>query len=191
MQIGKKHSKTDLELLSLYKKRKDPEVIGELYKRHTGFVYAISMKYLKHEDACQDAVMGIFEELFEKLLLHEIHNFKSWLHTLTRNYCLLQLRSKGYSDKNTRLFGKEQTNFMEDDASLHQDSMWLENQLQTLEECIPKLKDEQQVCVELFYLKQKSYTDISEQTGYDLKKVKSYIQNGKRNLKIMMENKNE
>jgi RNA polymerase sigma-70 factor (ECF subfamily) len=41
----------------------------------------------------------------------------------------------------------------------------------------------------LFYLEQKCYKDIADLTGYDLNKVKSAIQNGKRNLKICMERK--
>lgn len=185
------HSKSDIELIKYYKLNDDPEIIGELFKRYTGFVFAISMRYLKNQDACNDAVMGIFEELFEKLKQHEISNFKSWLHTLTRNYCLLQLRSQQNTSRKNQVFEKEQKEFMEDTELVHQESDWLEEKLQLMEICIPKLKNEQKLCVELFYIEKKSYVDISEQTGFELKKVKSYIQNGKRNLKILMENYNE
>ncbi|HXK82632.1 MAG TPA: sigma factor, partial [Bacteroidales bacterium] len=98
MPNRKLHNKSDNDLLKLYNRNNDPEIIGVLFKRYTGFVFAISIKYLKNEDAAKDAVMGIFEELFEKLLKHEISNFKSWLHTLTRNYCLLKLRAQQYSE---------------------------------------------------------------------------------------------
>jgi RNA polymerase sigma-70 factor (ECF subfamily) len=191
MRLSKLNSKSDLELLVRYKQRKDPEIIGELFKRYTGFVYAICMKYLKDDSACNDAVMGIFEQLFEKLLQHEVHNFKSWLHTLTRNYCLLQLRGQNYANRNLQKLAKDNNVFMEHDLVMHQEDVPLENQLQLMEQCIPRLKDEQRICVELFYLEKKSYVEISEHTGYNVKKVKSYIQNGKRNLKIMMENYNE
>ncbi|HXK82633.1 MAG TPA: sigma factor-like helix-turn-helix DNA-binding protein, partial [Bacteroidales bacterium] len=110
---------------------------------------------------------------------------------LTRNYCLLKLRAQQYSESKTRVFGAEQKDFMEDDDILHQDKDWLETKLQLMEKCIPKLKHEQKQCVTLFYIEKKSYVEITEITGYNLKKVKSYIQNGKRNLKIMMENYNE
>ncbi|HRW20539.1 MAG TPA: sigma-70 family RNA polymerase sigma factor [Bacteroidales bacterium] len=191
MPNRKLHIKSDNDLLKLYNRNNDPEIIGVLFKRYTGFVFAISIKYLKNEDAAKDAVMGIFEELFEKLLKHEISNFKSWLHTLTRNYCLLKLRAQQYSESKTRVFGAEQKDFMEDDDILHQDKDWLETKLQLMEKCIPKLKNEQKQCITLFYIEKKSYVEITEITGYNLKKVKSYIQNGKRNLKIMMENYNE
>jgi RNA polymerase sigma-70 factor (ECF subfamily) len=59
-----------------------------------------------------------------------------------------------------------------------------------LEKCIETLGDEQKQCVKLFYLQEKCYKEITESTGFDMNKVKSYIQNGKRNLKICME-KNE
>jgi len=191
MPNRKLHIKSDNDLLKLYNRNNDPEIIGVLFKRYTGFVFAISIKYLKNEDAAKDAVMGIFEELFEKLLKHEISNFKSWLHTLTRNYCLLKLRAQQYSESKTRVFGAEQKDFMEDDGFLYQDKDWLESKLQLMEKCIPKLKNEQKQCITLFYIEKKSYVEITEITGYNLKKVKSYIQNGKRNLKIMMENYNE
>lgn len=191
MPNRKLHKKSDNDLLKLYNRNNDPEIIGVLFKRYTGFVFAISIKYLKNEDAAKDAVMGIFEELFEKLLKHEISNFKSWLHTLTRNYCLLKLRAQQYSESKTRVFGAEQKDFMEDDGFLYQDKDWLESKLQLMEKCIPKLKNEQKQCITLFYIEKKSYVEITEITGYNLKKVKSYIQNGKRNLKIMMENYNE
>jgi len=191
MPNRKLHNKSDNDLLKLYNRNNDPEIIGVLFKRYTGFVFAISIKYLKNEDAAKDAVMGIFEELFEKLLKHEISNFKSWLHTLTRNYCLLKLRAQQYSESKTRVFGAEQKDFMEDDDFLYQDKDWLESKLQLMEKCIPKLKNEQKQCITLFYIEKKSYVEITEITGYNLKKVKSYIQNGKRNLKIMMENYNE
>ena len=36
----------------------------------------------------------------------------------------------------------------------------------------------------LFYLEKKTYTEIMQETGFNFMQVKSYIQNGKRNLKL-------
>jgi len=58
--------------------------------------------------------------------------------------------------------------------------------LQQLPNAISNLNTEQRLCINLFYLKEKCYEEISMQTGYSLKQVKSYIQNGKRNLKIYL-----
>jgi RNA polymerase sigma factor (sigma-70 family) len=63
----------------------------------------------------------------------------------------------------------------------------LDQDMETLKKCIDQLKDEQKECIKLFYLEEKCYQEIAESTSYELKKVKSYIQNGKRNLRICMD----
>jgi RNA polymerase sigma-70 factor (ECF subfamily) len=62
---------------------------------------------------------------------------------------------------------------------------WLEWMGQSLEE----LGKEQKLCVILFYLEKRSYQEIALTTGYTLMQVKSYIQNGKRNLRLSIEKK--
>ena len=54
---------------------------------------------------------------------------------------------------------------------------------------LEELNPEQKQCLILFYLEKKSYQEISENTGFSLMQVKSYIQNGKRNLKILLDKK--
>lgn len=164
-------------------------MVGELFKRYSGFCFAVSMKYLKNEDESHDAVMSVFEKLFSLLLKHEIDNFKSWLYSVLKNHCLHELRKSapvsGNADVST-ISG----NIMENRAFVYQEhDVLLENRLQELEQAIPGLSAEQRTCIELFYLQDKSYQEVSQMTGYDMKKVKSYIQNGKRNLKIMLETK--
>lgn len=162
-------------------------MVGELFKRYSGFSFAICMKYLKDEDDSRDAVMSVFEKLFDLLLKHNVDNFKSWLYSVLKNHCLLEMRKSGTV---RRHFNENQISedVMENRAFMYPDKdEILENELQNLEKAIPKLSDEQRTCIELFYLKDKSYQEVSQITGYDMKKVKSYIQNGKRNLKIMLE----
>lgn len=180
---------TDSELITLYKSTNNKVYVGELYKRYSGFCFAISMNYLKNEDDCRDVVMGIFEKLFDLLLKHDIDTFKPWLYSVVKNYCLLELRQ---SKKTIRHIDEQNISedIMENRAFVYQDSAdFLEHSLQELENAIPKLSEEQRTCIELFYLRKKSYLEVSQITGYDIKKVKSYIQNGKRNLKIMLESK--
>jgi RNA polymerase sigma-70 factor (ECF subfamily) len=77
---------------------------------------------------------------------------------------------------------------MESESDLHlEEEGGLESDLSKLEKCIEKLGSEQKSCVELFFIQQKCYQEITDLTGFDFKKVKSYIQNGKRNLKQCME----
>jgi RNA polymerase sigma factor (sigma-70 family) len=176
----------------LYKLQNDRSLIGELFKRYSGFSFAICMKYLKDEDDSRDAVMSVFEKLFDLLLKHNIDNFKSWLYSVLKNHCLLELRKAGPFRRH-HIEDQISENIMENRAFVYQDNgKLLEHELQNLEKAIPKLSEEQKTCIELFYLQEKSYQEVSQITGYDMKKVKSYIQNGKRNLKIILESeKNE
>jgi RNA polymerase sigma-70 factor (ECF subfamily) len=182
---------SDSELIAHYKLHKDNECVGELYKRYTGMTYAICLKYHKDSDKSREAVLEIFEELIDKLLVHDVQNFKSWLHSVARNHCLLSFRSKKYESQFIDNYQKYQNDFMEQDKILYPDYISKEENYNELEKCINQLKGEQKNCIVLFYLQSKSYVEVAEITGYTMKEVKSYLQNGKRNLKILMSEKNE
>ena len=174
---------TDNELIALYKQTKDMRVLSDLYQRYMELVYGVCLKYFKDAEQSKDAVMNIFEELVEKLKLHEVSNFKSWLHTLTRNHCLMQLRTP--RNLKTTQFNQE---YMQSAETVHLNGMLeKEEQFVKLEKCIQTLSEEQKKTVELFYLQRKCYDEIAEITGYEWNKVRSYIQNGRRNLKSCME----
>lgn len=182
---------SDNELISFYKLHEDKECVGELYKRYTGLTYAVCIKYLKNSDKTREAVLEIFEGLIDKLLVHEIKNFKSWLHTVARNHCLLSFRSKKYEEQFVDNYKKYQNDFMEQDKILYPDYVTKEENYKVLEKSISQLKEEQRNCIDLFYLQSKSYVEVAEILGYSMKEVKSYLQNGKRNLKILMSENNE
>lgn len=182
-----KNGPEDQELLTEYRKSASLEVLGQLYGRYMHLVYGLCMKYLKDEEKSKDAVMQIFEQLISKLKIHEVSNFKNWLYTLARNYCLMELRSS-----NRHEFVPMEENFMEKDAFVHLDiDDTRERKLTVMERCMEKLPREQKDSINLFYLEQKCYKEIVDITGFDLNKVKSYIQNGKRNLKICIEKNGE
>ena len=171
------------ELIDLYKKGHDLAVLAKLYEPYMGLIYGLCMKYLKDREESRDAVMQIFEKLVEALKKHEVANFRSWLYVLARNHCLMALRTKkGHQFEEISPF------LMETGANSHLDTEPdLETNISKLEHCLQQLVVEQQQCVRLFYFQQKCYREISAETGYDDNKVKSYIQNGKRNLRICME----
>jgi len=157
--------------------------LGVLFTRYTSLVFGTCLKYLKDRDESKDAVMQIFEKLNETLRKHEVTNFKSWLYVSARNHCLMQLRTR--KGKETR---EITPNLMESEYVLHQENEpEIEQNLSKLEKCIDELGTEQQHCVRLFYLQEKCYKDVATETGFDLGQVKSFIQNGKRNLKLCME----
>jgi RNA polymerase sigma-70 factor (ECF subfamily) len=173
----------DQELIRRYKESGDMKVLGELYNRYMTLVYGVCLKYLKDREQSRDAVMQIFEKLITLLSQHEVGQFRGWLFVTARNHCLMQLRAaKGIH------FEDISDDFMENQAVLHQEEEpSMESNLRKLEDCIAKLGSEQKECVHLFYIEQRCYKEIVQLTGYDDSKVKSYIQNGKRNLKICME----
>lgn len=174
---------TDTELVDRYKKEEDLSYLGELFARYQSLVYGVCLKYLKDRDEAKDAVMQLFEKLIQTLRVHEVENFKSWLYVTSRNHCLMQIRAR--KGKFTQEFSPE---VMENQLLLHpEDEPELEENLTKLEKCIETLVNEQRDCVQLFYLQEKCYKDIAQSTGFDMNKVKSFIQNGKRNLKICME----
>ena len=100
---------------------------------------------------------------------------------IAKNHCLVQLRNKNMVEP---IETKEY--LLVDELNLTE-KIDKETTLQLLETSLPQLNTEQKTCITLFYLQQKSYQQIAETTGYTLLQVKSFIQNGKRNLKIMVE----
>ena len=180
-------SLTDNELITRYKKTGDNSLVGELYKRYSHLVYGVSLKYLKNEEASKDAVLQIFENLLSDLKKHEIANFKSWLHSVARNHCLMFLRKQQTQLKRVNEY---EATYQHEEAfpapfAVHEKEE-KEIALTKLETAMLSLKEEQRVCIELFFLKEKCYNEVAEITGYEIKKVKSYIQNGKRNLANIM-----
>ena len=179
---------SDAELISLYKKSGTHSIIGELYERYTHLVFGVCLKYLKHHEDASDASIEIFEQLLTKLKSHEVSNFKSWLYTVSKNHCLMSLR-KG---KNHMELHDDVSEIVESSSDLHPSSVnEKEEQLTRLEEAIKQLEDDQRRCVEFFYLHELSYQQIMIKTGFTFKEVKSFIQNGKRNLRIALNKAHE
>jgi RNA polymerase sigma-70 factor (ECF subfamily) len=180
---------SDEELIAMYRNSHDPRYVGELFNRYTALVYGVSMKYLKDEDKAKDAVMQIFEDMLSHLKKHKVEYFKGWLHTVTRNHCLIILRKENKHPVISQHLPENEEGAVDLADILHpNDDIDKESLLQVMEQGLQHLKKEQKLCVELFYLKDKSYVEVAEITGYELNQVKSYIQNGKRNLKIWMDN---
>ncbi|MEL6695409.1 MAG: sigma-70 family RNA polymerase sigma factor [Bacteroidota bacterium] len=180
---------SDEALVTRYKDHGESACLGELYERYMHVVFLVCMKYVKDESTSEDLAMQIFEKLMVDLRKYEIKTFKYWLHSVVRNHCLIYLdKEKKRRVKRERLqqdlMAKGEDRVVDFGLEVQMDK---ELQLQQMEQALTKLKLEQRVCVELFFLQKKSYQEVASETGYTLKQVKSYIQNGKRNLKIRME----
>jgi RNA polymerase sigma factor (sigma-70 family) len=175
---------TDAELLELYYADRNQQWIGILLERYTLLLLGVCMKYLKDENEAKDCVQQIFLKVLTEVGKYRIDYFKSWLYMVAKNYCLMQLRNKG--TKTAKELNEHHAVTFESDK---QELIANEKTYNLLEEVLQELGEEQRQCVILFYLKKNSYQQISEKTGYSLMQVKSYIQNGKRNLKILLDKK--
>lgn len=183
-------SRTDIELINDYKSSGDNKVVGVLFERYTLMVFGVCMKYLEDEDDSKDAVMQIFEKLLVDLKKHEIENFRPWLHSVAKNHCLMEIRKNKKINTLKGDISETLTPRMEYRQVTHQgEHNNKERRYQLLEKAITMLNSEQRRCIELFYLEEKSYQEVSDLTGYSMNEVKSYIQNGKRNLKIKLDGK--
>ena len=178
----------DEDLVRKYKSSEDLEILGLLYNRYIHLVYGVCLKYLKQPEEAQDAVMQIFEKLIDDVKKHEIRSFRGWLHVNARNFCLMELR-KRKSASNPEFSSVSDMEFQLSEHPVDESNM--EDDLESMKKCLETLPSEQKTCVQLFYLDQRSYKEVAELSGFELKKVKSYIQNGKRNIKLCMERRNE
>jgi RNA polymerase sigma factor (sigma-70 family) len=190
MWLYRKHNySSDEELALAYFRTGNREYVGELFEKHVKTVYGVCLFYLKDKDAAKDAVMQIFEKLLTELRKLEVKNFKGWLSFVVRNFCISEIRK----NKSKHFVSDSYLDFELKGAVLEEEeaieSVSEETMLAYLRDSLHLLKPKQKVCVEMFYLKAMSYQDISKQCGFSLNEVKSLIQNGKRNLKIMIEKK--
>ena len=186
MKGDKYHDLTDQELLERFHTDHDNEWLGILLQRYTLLLLGVSMKYLKNEEEAKDSVQQIFLKVIQELQKYKVEFFKSWLYMVAKNHCLMKLREK--QGKLTAGISEKLSATPQEDS----DRQVLEQNDHTLnlmESALDELSTEQRQCVTLFYLQKKSYQEVSEETGYSMLQVKSYIQNGKRNLKILIEKK--
>lgn len=169
----------DEDLVVAYSKKPSRDILQVLFERYGHLVLGLCIKYLKQMENAEDTCATIFEKLPDLLIKHEIRYFKSWLYQVSRNECLMQLRKK------------KEYNVSIDDVQLHSHSdneiTNRESEIISMENALLELKPIQKDCISMFYLQEKSYQEISIQLNIPLKKVKSHIQNGKRNLKIKLE----
>ena len=174
---------SDKDLIEQYKRSGNLETLGDLYQRYMDLVYGVCLKYLKDTENAKDSTLAIFEELVIKLQKHEVDNFKSWLYQVAKNHCLMLLRSE-------KKFAKANVDvtLVQNEENLHLDGeLEKEQNFRQLSFCLEQLNQEQRRVLELFYLEQKCYKEIVENTNIEWNQVRSYIQNGRRNLKICIE----
>ena len=177
-------NESDIELVRIFQNEEDLDALAILFGRYRSLIYGVCLKYFKDQERAKDATMDLFEILKRRLVGKDIENFKAWLYVLVKNHCFEKLRKSSKDltkDYNAAIVYSEQV--------FHPDSIDKEMELNKMHECLEKLKVNQKECVRLFYLESKNYEEIAKQLKIEWNKVRSFIQNGRRNLKICMEKK--
>jgi RNA polymerase sigma factor (sigma-70 family) len=178
---------TDQELLQQYYRNRNSDLLGILLQRYTLLLFGVAMKYLKDEEEAKDVVQQVFLKALTELPKYKVEYFKSWLYMIAKNHCLMKLRDKGLS----RVEMDDRMLSVRDEDEGKAWHIEKEKKLEVMGDAVEELADEQKTCITLFYLKKMSYLDIVSSTGYNMSQVKSYIQNGKRNLKIILQRRLE
>jgi len=177
---------SDQQLLERFYEDHDAEWLGILLPRYTLLLLGVCMKYLKNEEEAKDCVQQIFLKVITELKKYKVDYFKSWLYMVAKNHCLMKLRGNhGKTPIELTERHMSATEEIPDTENLLQD----EQAISHLSVALKELSEEQKQCVILFYLQKNSYQEISEKTGFTMMQVKSYIQNGKRNLRLLIEKK--
>ena len=178
---------SDAELLDRFRLEGRVEALGMLYDRYIPLVYGMCLKYLRSSDEAEDAVMAIYEQLQQRVARYEIREFRTWLYSVVRNHCLQWLRRH-----NRTIALENEAACVESDPILHLlDESDQSRRDRTLQHCLERLPEPQRRSISLFFFDERSYADIVALTGWALKSVKSYLQNGKRNLKLCIEKASE
>ena len=178
---------SDQQLLNSFYSSRDNHWLGILLQRYTLLLLGVCMKYLKNEEEAKDCVQQVFLKAITELHKYKVEYFKSWLYMVAKNHCLMKLRDK--QARTPAEIKEDQLAIAPGDDSNLQVHLEKDRQLELMGDCLNELNKEQKQCVTLFYLEKRSYNEIADVTGFTLMQVKSYIQNGKRNLKILLERK--
>jgi len=186
-----KKNLSDSELIERYRYSYDNAYLGELFQRYSHMLYGVCLKYMKNEDEAKDVVMEVFEKVLTDLKRHQVENFRTWVYSVAKNQCLMKLRKEKRIQVRHEEYVHVTAQIMELDLPEHLNGESQEETDRKLMQAVDNLKKEQQDCIRLFYFEKKSYEEIEAQTGFTYKQVKSFLQNGKRNLKIELSKPNE
>ncbi|MCB0637390.1 MAG: RNA polymerase sigma factor, partial [Lewinella sp.] len=178
---------SDEELLAAARGRRRERFCDEIFRRYHVEVYGLCLYLLREASLSQDLTLQIFAKAFTELSGAEVSQLRPWLLALTRNTCLNHLkqakkRQQARQDWQART--GEQNMLYAENRALETFSLLQEpGDDDRLHALLATLPAEQRRCLELFYWEGLSYREIAARTGFAEKQVKSYLQNGKRQLR--------
>ncbi len=188
---NKRQNLSDGDLIERYRYSYDNAYIGELFQRYSHMLFGVCLRYMQDEEKAKDIVMDVFEKVLSDLKRHQVENFRTWVYSVAKNQCLMELRKEKRMDTKQEEFAHLSREIMESDIPQHLNGESQEETDRKLDAAIDGLKGGQRECIRLFYFEKKSYEEIEATTGYTYNEVKSFLQNGKRNLKIQLSRTDE
>ena len=186
----KEGEENDLLLILKYQEKGDTSILSALFIKYNALILGVCMKYLKDLEVSKDLTMEIYEKLIIELKTQQIENFKSWLYVIVKNHCLMYLRKEKRNQAELEAYEKNSVDLMENSQNWHPFNESQEGiHRMILQQCLKRLSEEQKTSIDMFYLDRKTYEEISTFMNIEVKSVKSFLQNGRRNLKICLERK--
>jgi RNA polymerase sigma-70 factor (ECF subfamily) len=180
---------SDEELIKKFRFSHDSSYLGELFLRYTPYVFGVAIKHLQNQKDAEDLTLTTYNKISSDLKRIEITDFKKWLYKLIVDQCNIEKKKKSASNEESKMILIEELTKEEDSLFINTDSKNTTLDTNSLRLAIDTLNESQKICIDLFYIQNKSYQEVSEITGYSLNQVKTNIQNGKRLLKTYIENK--
>ncbi len=181
---------TDEELIKKYRFSHDKTYLGELFLRYTPYIFGVAIKNLKSQKEAEDVTLTIFNKISSDLKRIDVTDFSKLLYQLVKELCDIEVKKKNATGEESKMILiDELTKESDDNLYINSDKPKLSLDANNLRLAIDTLNESQKICIDLFYVQNKSYQEVADITGYSLNQVKTNIQNGKRLLKTYVEKK--
>lgn len=181
----------DEELISKYRFSHDNSYLGELFLRYIPYVYGVSLGTLKNQREAEELTLTVYNKISSDLKRIEVKNFNTWLYQLVKNLCNIEVKKKSAVEGESKNILIEELTHDDQGMYINATENTISEKIDTnsLRLAINTLNENQKICIDLFYIQNKSYQEVADSTGFSLNQVKTNIQNGKRLLKTYLENK--
>lgn len=164
----------------LLRERRYDRALERLLDRYQHKVYRMVLVMLRDAGRAEEVTQDIFVKLWRALPLYDGRAaVGTWLYTIARNTCLSALRAESYRRTSAL------TEAIEPSAT---STIPLEL---SVEQCLARLPEVQRQVITLFYLQERSVSDVAAMLDLPVGTVKSHLHRARHALGEMMEPQNE
>ncbi|MEY3903814.1 MAG: hypothetical protein RL189_3120 [Pseudomonadota bacterium] len=156
-----KNGESDEELLERYAQG-DAGAFEVFFLRHKSRVYHYALRKVHHSESAADIVQDVFVKLHAR-----IHQYRkgeralSWFFAIVHNACLDEIRK--FAVQKRSLQGAEAAQLT--DAQLQENLSEWQDKADDLRQSLEQLSDDQRIVVEKRVIGEKSFRQISDETG--------------------------